>query len=301
MKQALIITNPNAARARDAGLEEALRRLREGGLAVEVARTTAPGHAERLAKAAASEGIELLIAHGGDGTVMEIAAALVGTGRPLGLLPAGTGNLLAGNLGVRRSPRAAADVILAGATRTIDVGRLETSAGVRYFSVAAGMGFDAELMHRTSAGRKRAFGVGAYVATAVGLATSLNRANLHIETDTLTVEAPAATVLVANCRELIPGVLPLAGHGIEMDDGILNVVILDAASLPAAARVAWRMLLRSAQHDPGVTYLAARHVRITADRDLPVQADGEACGRSPLSIEVVPAGLVVLAPPRKGT
>jgi YegS/Rv2252/BmrU family lipid kinase len=298
VKQALIISNPMAARVDDSGLREAQRRLTEGGLAVAVARTTAPGHAERLARAASSEGIDLLIAHGGDGTVMEVASALIGTDRPIGLLPAGTGNLLAGNLGIRRSARAAAEVILAGNVRTIDVGRLETSAGVRYFSVAAGMGFDAELMHRTPSRRKRAFGVGAYLTTAVGLATAITRANLRIETENRTIVAPAATVLIANCREIIPGVLPLAENGIEPDDGVLNVVVMDATTLPQAARVAWRLLLRNAQHDPGVTYLAARHVKITPDRELPVQADGEACGHSPLTIDVVPRGLAVLAPGR---
>ncbi len=296
MTQALIITNPMAARSDERALAESRRRLSEGGLAVEVARTTGPGHAERLARAAVLDGIELLIAHGGDGTVMEVAAALVNTDRPLGLLPAGTGNLLAGNLRLRRSPRAAADVILKRHERKIDVGRLETSAGVRYFAVAAGMGFDAELMHRTPQPRKRAFGVGAYVATAVGLATAITRATLRIETEHVTLEAPAATVLIANCRELIPGVLPLAGTGIEPDDGVLNVVILDAHSFPAAARVAWRLLLRAGESDPGVTYLRARRVKITADKDLPVQADGEACGRAPVAIEVVPGGLTILAP-----
>jgi YegS/Rv2252/BmrU family lipid kinase len=298
VKQALIITNPMASRADERGLTDARRRLQEGGLAVELVRTTAPGHAERLATAAVREGVELLVAHGGDGTVMEVAAALVGTGRPLGLLPAGTGNLLAGNLGVRRTPRAAADVILRGHVRPIDVGRLSTTAGTRYFAVAAGMGFDAELMHRTPHGSKRTFGVGAYVATAVGLATTITRATLRIETERVTLEAPAATVLIANCRELIPGVLPLAERGIEPDDGVLNVVVLDARSLPSAARVAWRLLLRQGASDPGVTYLGARHVHVSADRDLPVQADGEACGRSPLTVEVVPRGLAVLAPPR---
>ncbi len=229
---------------------------------------------------------------------MEVVAALVGTGRRLGLLPAGTGNLLAGNLGVRRTPRAAADVILAGRVRAIDVGRLETTTGVRYFAVAAGMGFDAELMHRTPHTRKRTFGVGAYVATAVGLATAITRATLRIETEAITVEAKAATVLIANCRELIPGVLPLAGEGIEPDDGVFNIVILDAQSLPSAARVAWRLLLRRGEADPGITYLKARRVRISADKDLPVQADGEACGRGPLSITVEPRGLHVLAPSR---
>lgn len=295
MTRALIITNPMAARANAAALGEARRRLARGGLTVEVAGTTEPGHAERIARDAVGDGFELLIAHGGDGTVMEVLASVVGTELPLGLLPAGTGNLLAGNLGIRRRAGAAADVILKGRKRRIDVGRLETSAGARYFAVAAGMGFDAELMHRTPARHKRQFGIGAYLATAVGLATSLTRATLRITTEDGEFELPAATVLVANCREIIPGVLSL-DDSIAFDDGILNVVVFDAGSLPEAARVAWRLLLRQGREEPGIRVLAARNVTISADRQLPVQADGEACGFQPLAVAVVPRALTVLAP-----
>lgn len=294
-KRALIITNPAAARADVAGLNEARRRLVRGGLTVEVEGTTARGHAEALARRAVEGGVDLLIAHGGDGTIMELLTVLVGSDVPLGLLPAGTGNLLAGNLGISRAPRAAADVILEGARRRIDLGRLETSSGTRHFAVAAGMGFDAELMHRTPTQRKRRYGIGAYLATAVGLATSLTRATLRIETEASTLEARAATVLIANCREIIPGVLAL-GDDIAPDDGILNVVVFDASSFAEAARVAWRLLLREGHMEPGVTFMAARRVAIRADRELPVQADGEACGFQPLAATVVPRSLIVLAP-----
>jgi YegS/Rv2252/BmrU family lipid kinase len=297
--RALLITNPAAARAAGAGLEEARRRLVEGGLEVEIAATSGPGDAERMARDAVAADVPLLVAHGGDGTAMEVAAVLVGTGRPLGLLPAGTGNLLAGNLGIRRSPRAAAEVILQGSRRVIDVGRLVSTNGTRYFAVAAGAGFDAELMRRTASHHKRAFGMGAYVATAAGLATAITRAAVKVEVDGAVREARAATVLVANCGELIPGVLPL-GPRIAPDDGLLDVVVLDAASLPGAARVALRLLIRRPDADAGVTFHAARRVTITADPVLPVQADGEAAGYTPLSVQVVPSALTVLAPPREG-
>lgn len=297
MTRALIITNPAAARAAKKGLAVSRRRLEDGGLAVEVVPTAGPGDAARLAKAALADGVELLIAHGGDGTAMEVGSVLVGTGCPLGLLPAGTGNVLAGNLRVRRAPRAAAEVILAGASRLIDVGRLTSTAGVRYFAVAAGAGFDAELMLRTLQRHKRRFGVGAYVATAVGLATAITRADVRVETEDALHQARAATVLVANCGELIPGLLPLASR-IVPDDGMLDVALLDAESLAGAARVAWRLLLRRPEADRGITLLRARTVRVVADRVLPVQADGEAAGATPMAIEVVPRALAVLAPRR---
>ena len=297
MRRAVIITNPAAARADERRLLAARRRLVGGGVQAEIARTTAAGDGERLARQAVADGVDVVVAHGGDGTAMDVAAALVGTGRPLGLLPAGTGNLLAGNLGIRRSWRAASDLILHGAPRVIDVGRLTTAEGTRIFAVACGAGFDAELMRRTAARHKRLFGMAAYVATAVGLATTITRSRLRVEADGAVREAPAALVLVANCGELIPGLLPLHTE-VRPDDGALDVAILDAASIPSAARVVWRMFLRHPHGDPGISFLRAGRVRITAEPPLPVQADGEAAGMTPLTVEMLPLALHVLAPSR---
>ncbi len=295
MTRAIIITNPAAARSDEAHLRAARERLAAGGLRVEIVRTQGPGDGQRLAREALADGAELLIAHGGDGTAMDVAAALVGTEHPLGLLPAGTGNLLAGNLRIRRSWRAATDVILAGLARPLDIGRLETRDGARYFAVACGAGFDAELMRSTASHHKRAFGMGAYVATAVGLATSITRSHLTIEADGITHEAEAAVILIANCGELIPGLLQIRPE-IRPDDGVFDVAILDAASIPGAVRVVWRMLLRDPRGGAGITFLRAASVRVRAEPDLPAQADGEACGTTPLRVDLLPRALRVLAP-----
>jgi diacylglycerol kinase (ATP) len=293
--RAVIITNPAAARSDEAHLLAARRRLAEGGLSVEIARTQGPGDGERLARAALADGVELFIAHGGDGTAMDVAAALIGTEHPLGLLPAGTGNLLAGNLRIRRSWRTATEVILSRTPRPLDIGRLTTSEGIRHFAVACGAGFDAELMRDTASRHKRAFGMAAYVGTAVGLATSITRAQLKLEVDGIAHEAKAAVILIANCGELIPGLLQIRPD-IRPDDGVFDVAILDAASLPGAARVLWRMLLRNPDAGGGITFLRATTVRVSAEPPLPAQADGEACGSTPLTVELLPRALHVLAP-----
>jgi len=293
--RALIITNPAAARADEAHLLAAQRRLGAGGVRAEIARTTAAGDGERLARQAVTDGVDLVIAHGGDGTAMDVAAALVGTGRPLGLLPAGTGNLLAGNLGIPRSWRAASDLILHGAPRTVDVGRLTSGAGSRIFAVACGAGFDAELMRSTEARHKRLYGMFAYIATAVSLARAIARVHVRLEADGVVHEAEAALVLVANCGQLIPGILPLHTE-VRPDDGVFDVAILDATSLPGAARLVWRMFLRRPHAVPGITFLRASRVRLSAEPPLPVQADGEAAGLTPVSVEMLPLALRVLAP-----
>jgi diacylglycerol kinase (ATP) len=293
--RALIITNPAAAHADEARLLAAQRRLRAGGLRAEIARTTTAGDGERLARQAALDGVDIVVAHGGDGTAMDVAGALVGTGLPLGLLPAGTGNLLAGNLGIPRSWRGACDLILRGVPRTVDVGRLTTGAGSRIFAVACGAGFDAELMRSTEARHKRVFGMGAYVATAVLLARAITRASIRLEADGVVHEAHAALVLVANCGQLIPGILPLHA-AVRPDDGVFDVAILDAASLPGAARLVWWMFLRRPHAVPGITFLRASSVRLTTEPPLPVQADGEAAGLTPVSVAMLPLALRVLAP-----
>jgi diacylglycerol kinase (ATP) len=296
VRRALIVTNPAAARADERHLLGAQRRLAAGGVQAEIVRTAAAGDGERQARRALADGADLVIAHGGDGTAMEVAAALVGTGRPLGLLPAGTGNLLAGNLGIRRSWRSASDVILRGACRIIDLGRLTTAAGSRIFAVAAGAGFDAELMRRTEARHKRIFGMAAYVAKAVGLATAITRSSVRIECGDYVHEGRAALVLIANCGELIPGLLPIHPD-VRPDDGVFDVAVLDASSFPGAARLVWWMLMRRPHYVPGITLLRAARVTLSADPPFPVQADGEAAGTTPLSVEVLPLALHVLAPP----
>jgi len=293
--RAVIISNPAAARADEAYLLAARGRLAGAGFVVELARTGGPGDGDRLAREAVAGGAELVIAHGGDGTAMDVAGALVGTAVPLGLLPAGTGNLLAGNLRIGRSWRAATDVLVGGTPRRLDVGRLTTSRGVRHFAVACGAGFDAELMRSTASRHKRTFGMGAYVATAVGLAMAIPRSRIVVEADGTRHEAPAALILVANCGELIPWLLPLRAD-IRPDDGVFDVAILDADSIAGAARLVWRMLMRRPDGAPGITFLRARSLRVSAEPDLPVQADGETAGTTPLAVDLLPLALAVLAP-----
>jgi len=293
---AVVITNPSASRVAQGGLELALEYLRHGGLHLEVRPTAHRGHGEELARAAVNEGVRLLIAHGGDGTIMEVAAGLVGSGVPLGLLPAGTGNRLADNLGIGWAGRDATAVILAGKRRVLDLGRLTTSKGVRYFAVTAGCGFDAELMHRTDPAAKRALGVAAYLAAALRMGVTIPRAQVRVETDHGVVEAPAVMILVANCGSIIPFGSAMAPQ-IRPDDGLFDVLLVDAMNLVHAAKVGLSLVMGDADRDTAVTILRGTRVAVTADPPMPAQADGEPHGTTPFAAELVPGGLTVLAPP----
>ena len=298
MTDALIVTNP-AAGAGGKGLKEACSRLEARGFRVAVETTASTGDGERLARAAAEGGADVVIAHGGDGTVMDVAAGLVGTGLPLGLLPGGTGNVLAGNLGIGRSFVAAAETIASGATRTIDLGRLTTAAGARFFAVNCAAGFAAELMAGTEQHHTRRFGVAAYVARALVMAANLERAATRVEVDGVIHEGRAVTLLVANCGHIVPKLLPLA-EDIVPDDGLLDVAILDADSYATALRLVWRMLQRRPDADAGITFYRGRFVRVDSDPVLPVEADGEPMGTTPMTVELFPRALTVLAPlPRR--
>jgi diacylglycerol kinase family enzyme len=152
-------------------------------------------------------------------------------------------------------------------------------------------------MRGTAPRHKRVFGMGAYVATAVGLSAGIRRTRVRIEADGVVHEAHAFIVLVANCGEIIPGILPIHA-AIRPDDGVLDVAILDAASFASALRVMWRLFQRQPHADPGISFLRASRVAITTEPVLPVQADGEASGTTPLAVELLPRALHVLAPRR---
>ena len=295
MKRALIITNPSASSAGTRALETARLRLEARGLEVVVTKSGALGDGERLARAAVADGVDVVIAHGGDGTVNDVIAGLAGSGRPLGLLPGGTGNVLAGNLGVPRSPVAAADTILAGALRVIDLGRLRTPAGTWHFASNCAAGFAADLMAATAPRHKRRFGVAAYVVQAVLIAAKLVRVSSRVEVDGVVHEGRASTVIVANCSDIVPGLLRL-GANIAPDDGLLDVAVLDVASYVVALRLLWRMLQRRPDADSAITFYRGRVVRITTEPVLPAQADGEPTGTTPMTIDLLPGALTVLVP-----
>lgn len=294
MTRAVIITNPHASRAAR-GLKFAVARLRQGGLDVDIVATEDAGHGEELARAAIDQGAEIVIAHGGDGTIMDIAPAMVETGRSFGILPAGTGNRLADNLGIPWEPEAAARVILANHARSIDLGRMTSDSGMRHFAVAAGCGFDAEIMHRTSRKTKKTFGVGAYLANGIPVAMNMPRAMLRVEADGVVVEREGVSVIIANCGEILPSGRKFAEQ-IHVDDGLLDVFVMDAANFAGAMRVTWLLAMGRAAGDPRVSMLRGRRVTITSEPGQAAQADGDPWGRTPLIAEVLPGALHVLAP-----
>lgn len=294
MTRAVVITNPHASRAKR-GLKLAVQRLKAGGLHVDIVPTKEAGHGAELAQAAIDDGCDIVIAHGGDGTIMDIAPALERTGRPIGILPAGTGNRLADNLGIPWESEAAARNILEGRARAIDLGSMTTAAGVRHFAVAAGCGFDAEIMASISPKLKKTFGVAAYIAMGVPLAMNLPRARIRVDVDGKVQERDGVSVIIANCGEIIPSGRKFAEQ-IHLDDGVFDVFLLEAATFAGAVRVAWLLAMGRAIGDPRVTVMRGSRVEVTAEPSMAAQADGDSWGRTPLTAELLGGALHVLAP-----
>jgi YegS/Rv2252/BmrU family lipid kinase len=298
MARAILITNPAAARTSPAAVQVVSDTLRQAGWSLEVLATTGPGDARRIAEYAVAEAVDLVAVQGGDGTTMQAAAALVGTEIALGLVPGGTGNLLAGNLRIPRSVAQAARILVTGRRRRLDLGRMERDDGPHYFSVACGTGVDARVMAETASEQKRRWGIGAYMATALRVLPEIRSYHFAITVDGVEYEANAAMILVANCGEVIPPFFRL-GHGITPDDGLLDVVVVRAEGVWDSVRAIWQVLRDlPAAHGSGtfIGYARGRVISIACDTIQPVELDGEAGGRTPFTAEAVPGAISVIVP-----
>lgn len=296
MARALLIFNPVAARTDTRAVSSVMRVFTKEGWALDVAGTTQPGHAADLARQGVASGVDLVAVYGGDGTTMQAIKGIVGSDVPVGLIPGGTGNLLAGNLRLPRSPKRAARVAMQGAPRRIDLGRMDCRDGETYFAVAAGTGVDAELMAVTTRAAKRRWGMGAYVARAWDLLVKRLKVVRHgITVDGERFEADAATVLVANCGMIIPPVLRLK-QSIAFDDGLFDVVVLNAKNMAEGVDVMLRIITGLGHGGERVLFLRGQRVSVETSDPRPVQLDGEPYGETPFTAEIVPGAINVIVP-----
>lgn len=293
----LLITNPAAARTQPQVVQGIVDVLRAAGWQAEVAATGGPGDARRLAAEGVSDGVDVVAVFGGDGTTMQAASALVGTDVALGLIPGGTGNLLAGNLRIPAAPVRAAQALVRGRRKRLDLGRVERDDGTHYFAVAGGAGYDARVMVETSAEHKRRWGMVAYAATTLRLLHELRSTTYLITVDGREYEANAALVLVANCAEVIPPFVRF-GRTVRPDDGILDVIALRADTLGQSVRAIWD-LLREAEGGAERAFVGfARGAEVTVEAfpPQPVEFDGDGAGRTPFTATVVPGAVEVFVP-----
>ncbi|MBD7956210.1 NAD(+)/NADH kinase [Microbacterium sp. Sa4CUA7] len=287
-----IVFNP--VKVERAQLEDALA-TRTEPVEVRWYETTLEDAGEGVARRALEDGCGVVIAAGGDGTVRDVAAALVGTEVPLGIVPAGTGNLLARNLGIRLGDAAAALArAIDGDDTPLDVGRIELVDRREefIFLVMVGFGIDAQMLAETDDEAKDKAGWLAYVG-ALGramAATDLVDATVVFDAD-VPVTEPAHTVLIGNCGMVQGGlrILPDA----EPDDGLLDIVLVGGEGpeglqwLDALKSVVWDNGIRRAvaRDDTAVDTATTRHrqatsVRVTLPRAQAFEIDGEEVGET---------------------
>jgi YegS/Rv2252/BmrU family lipid kinase len=271
--------------------------LEAAGLGVLWLETTPEDPGQGLTAKAVAEGVDLVMAQGGDGTVMACVTGLAGTDVPLAVLPGGTGNLLATNFDIPADLEAAVDVALHGDRVRLDVAATDDDR----FVVMGGIGFDAAMLRDADPKLKEHLGAVAYVLSGFKhLRRRATRFRLRLD-DRPPLERTGQGVLVGNLGRLQGG-LPVMPDA-RADDGLLDVAVLQTRTVADWLALAVRMLLRRRRKDPQLETFQARRVEVHCDRPQPVERDGDALDtpRDHLVIEVVPRALTLCVPRSKGS
>lgn len=304
-KSALVIQNPVSGGAAPEQVEAALRiALGARGVGVETFVTPQTESVDELREAIQNEiaeavagGADLIIVAGGDGTVGMVADAIVQSGvaedAVLGIIPLGTANILARELRIPLDVDGAVALLRDGwAVRSLDAIRVE---GRHYFT-QLGVGLDARMIMATDREDQIAHGRAAYMAALAQSLAEHHVTRFSCQVDEMGLQLRAFQVIVANCATL--GAAPFTwGPGILPDDGVLNVCVFNTRSALDTAKVVWKVL--TSDHSRGALtryYPATERIVIRSRPPLDVQADGEIIGRTPVTIDLAPGVLKVVAP-----
>jgi diacylglycerol kinase (ATP) len=286
----LLIVNPAARRARRAR-EVAIAAFRELGIACDAVCTDAPGDAARLAGARLSHHRAIFVL-GGDGTVMEVVGALAYTGVPMGILPAGTGNLVARSLGIPLAVGRAVRALVPGRPVAVDLGALDSG---RRFAFSTGVGVDARMIAETGAATKRRLGIVGYALTAIRATLVPRSFQVTVTVDDVVIERRAAAAMIANFGSVLNDLVVL-GPSIRGDDGRLDLCVFAPADAREAIGLAWRLVRKRFGAHPAVTYRSGRTFRVVCDPPQLYQADGEVLGTTPFEVRVEPGAAMFLVP-----
>ncbi len=286
MNKTLVILNPAARGDRASKLKGAIEEL-PGAPIVRLTQET--GDARRIASKAAQEGFQTVVAAGGDGTVNEVVNGLAGSGLTLGILPVGTMNVFAAELGIPHGNLEKAwKVIEQGFTSAIDL----PMANEHHFIQLAGVGLDAEVVRKTSRESKKTLGPLSYLLTLAQVAA--------VKPPIVRLEMPNEPIregcfaLIGNGR-LYGGPFALFKKA-NPRDGLLDIVIFKNQSHWDVVRYFQAIAFGTHQSLPDVEYLQATSVRITSDSEVPVELDGEVAGILPCEFRFSMEKLRVLTP-----
>lgn len=293
---AFVVLNPVSG-VRDARVfREAIdRHFRGGGRAYELYETTGQEDLPTVVREALGRGSDMVVAVGGDGTVAGVAGGLVGTGVPMGIVPGGTANVFARELGIPLELDRALDLLVGGEVGRVVKGVDAIRVGERFFVLNVSVGISSLTIHDTGREQKRRFGVFAYIWSALTGLLKFRRPRFDLVVDGKLNRIRASEILIANGSALMP---PLQwGPHIRPDDGKLDICIVRATALIGYPGLMLSILLGRQRQNPDVSYMSAeRSVSISANRTLPVQADGEFIGETPVDVHVAPGAVHVIVP-----
>jgi diacylglycerol kinase (ATP) len=251
--------------------------------------TSHSGEAEALARRAVEEGFARIVAAGGDGTVSQVANGLVGSNATLGVLPMGSVNVFAMELGLPlHNLQRCWDIIEDTNLRLVDM----PSANEKCFVQLAGVGLDAQVVKETSLAFKRSFGPLSYLISAAQIAAR-QPPKLFIESEHTSVEE-GSFVLVGNGR-LYGGPFPFFKQAV-IDDGLFDVVVFKRLGYLEIIRYLQDVVFSSDIKVPEIAYFQTRQLRITSEQDVPLELDGELAGNCPVDFRIRERALRVLAP-----
>jgi YegS/Rv2252/BmrU family lipid kinase len=257
----------------------------------DVSITKAAGDATQFAREAAQSGADLVAVYGGDGTVTEAAAGLVGTEIPLAILPGGTANAIAVVLGIPTDLETATRLLVSddSTVRTVDMGQ----TGDKHFLIGVGIGIPGEWAASADREAKDRLGMLAYAISSIKAVANAAIVRYRITVDGETLEREGVTCVIANAGSIgIPG---LNFAPIDMSDGLLDVLVIHNTNIPAIVSLAASVVRQDETAAPFDRW-QAREIKIEAEPDQPAQADGEVLEPGPIDAHVLPGAARFVVP-----
>ncbi|HZG68590.1 MAG TPA: diacylglycerol kinase family protein [Herpetosiphonaceae bacterium] len=290
-----VILNPGAGTAGEARtLRDDARRLGE----VTIRATNEAEDAIRFAREAVEQGYELVVAAGGDGTINEVVNGLSANWSQarLGIIPLGTGNDFCRTIDVSLDVHEAIETLARGESHAVDVVCVESDA-TRYFINVSSGGFSGLVDERLTGEMKATWGPMAYLRSALAALPDLTNYHMTIQFDDGDPrELVAYNVVLANAR-FVAGGVPIAPEAL-LDDGLVDVIIVPAASLPRLATLAPMVMLGRHLQSEDITFRRARRVAIESQPGMWFNTDGELVGNQPATFTVLPRVLQVIVGPQ---
>ncbi len=316
MRKAALLYNPDSggSKQRQRDLQSAVEVLRRGAVEAELVPTNSPQHAEEEARRAIASGCDTIFACGGDGTIHNIAQVLAGSQIALAVLPMGTANALAHDLGLPLKLPAAAEAALQGVPRRVALGLvtcpdMKGTEATRYFVITAGIGVDAHLFYKLQTGVKQQLGMAAYYAKAWHMWFTYPMTRFRVgysETGSSAAKSADVTEMLAVRIRHFGGVIREFAPGASIDRNDMRIILAHTGSRLAYLAYVTRCLLGGTWNIPGIELVYSTKASCNYAQDLAaqphrkiyVEADGELIGSLPAELSIVPDALTLLAPPR---